>query len=695
MYLRKKQTSLDQYLIFKPKLTTSSIENDSQPSRFHRNINRIIPFVKDVEILTHPLFLASSNIKTKMHKCANGARGLTEHLCQNKFKPLGQFKNSGLVLHGSSRELFATAVAHDDLSGMIAVGFMSGHIQFYRAPKWRRLSMCQQQHEAELKPFRSFDTKQAIRSLTWIWEDCRLNLFVAFNYSGTILIYEIIMNPNDCEISYQSLSRGPMFKMLEANGLSKESGYRCIMPAKVVRKITLPHSKTLNQKRGLFSRTTQSDNSVLSTKVMNTSETETVVDNFLIAGTTSGYVRCWKLGSQKQQWCVKMDPQRPVSHTYEVIGLWMINEHQFLATSNDGSFTCWDLTRSAPSTFGCGSKDPYCCEIFNISSKLISTVKGNEIKRKILDVEPYSYNNKHEVKVLVEDGSIYVVNVFGKSVVSVNPDRFKPLFDNIESSFDPGNMDVRGVYNHRSMISFDIVPGWTGIVSNNVLYGGIARERYFLFDENKYRCTSTSSVTGKYESALFKTLNCNYVLPGYVQSANPGDFVIFLSHDLNEYLVSNKLCDNMLNKSSRIEFEYFLHQQRFVVSAQVASVRGCEVTLTEEYCGPLIESSNPLVRIRTNLRCGSIFQESNPCDKSIAKPPSAVCNCSMPVTSFSLSSLQLIIVGNVDGSLSFFGFGSTDLDEVPECAESENSGLNFNLNITNKVFGLFAGISCC
>lgn len=688
MEFNLKQTSLDQFLTVKrksnlmPESQTSSTTTPriSRP-RALNNCTKLSPFVRDTRNLSHPLYLATGNWKHLNYQFGQVKEAINK-VCQTKFQFLGQGCYGQTALQSSCREQFASCVAIDEYCNWLAVGHMSGQIRLYETSVLR--DMTREKHRS-VDPFRVIDTKQVVRSLTWRCNGNKLELLVAFNFSGNIFIYEIgdVDANGRNAIASRSLYGSMPSRTLDSVGVSKETGYRCMVFIQLINSKSLDNTLASvpksTVKKGIFSRANSSSSTKSSGYIPISTSSQSVNDELLIAGTISGYLRCWKLnanGGPKHMWCVKLDPHRPSSQNYEVLSVWMMSGTQLLAISQDGTFSCWDLTKFSSPAFGSSTREPLCYNSFNVESQLTIFTKGNEIKRKILRAEPYSKNLPHIAVVLIDDGTSCTVDILSRSVVRIRTEEFRKLVQ-------WNNADVNAEFLHappqmipKTIFNFDIFPGWMGILSYTELLCGYAI-KINVANSDRSRCNPIFSSNGKYESSLCKTMNCSHTLLCRVEAAIPGNFEITLDCELSEYLVGYKMCDSIINKSSVVEFEYFDHGERRVWATQVANIRGQQLILREEYLGPLVENSCPSVRLKTNLRIGSSFKSNEFHSPSLN--PTAEIELSaggdeaslLIMNAFSLTPLQMFVVSGSNGLLCFFGLKSSDL---ADCTNSQEKG---------------------
>jgi hypothetical protein len=671
-----KQTLLDQYLVInKTKLTQGP---SSQPDNFFKGrCKKIIPFVRDARVLSHPLYLATGNWKNVNYRL-DIATGIKK-VCESKFQLIGNLFHHRTAMHNNGgRELFVTCISMDQLGRWVAVGFMNGHIRIYESCHFRRL-MTNNSLSHKIHPFRIIDTKQAVRALIWRFADDKIELMVGFNFSGNIFVYDIgRIRLNEDVVLVHSVNEGTMpDRTLDSSGISRESGFLCMVSVQITRNRGDTVVSNPNVRKGIFSRANASSKTIPTKSPVNgagISRLEQTKDDLLIAGTISGYIRCWKLNnggnSQKQIWSVKADPHRPANQVYEVIALWMITEEYLLGITNDGTFTCWDLTKLSPSTFGSGMRDPLCYNTFNIATCLTVFYKGNEIRRKIVRAEPYSNKSFGVANIMIDDGTIFNIDIFSRSIVLLRTDSFNSLIKWKPSDNEGSLSETFQKLSLKTMTTFELIPGWVGILSSTEMHCGLLTTSNVMDDIDRTRCSPVLSSEGRFDSLLCKTLQCSYVLNSKIESAIPGNLEIYVEDEMNEYLVGHKMSDSILNKSCSLELEYFENGLRRIWNAEVLSITGRRITLRDEYLGPEIQQGVPLVRMKTNLKCGSLVKaiELSP---NISKPYSVIeifpesCNSALPMVNvFSLPALQMLAISSIDGTLSLFGFKGMNLDEI-------------------------------
>lgn len=369
-------------------------------------------------------------------------------------------------------------------------------------------------------------------------------------------------------------------------------------------------------------------------------------EDFVLAGTVNGYIRCWQLSGSsgaKFLWSIKALNGLESA----VVGIILLRDGVILSSTEDGYFSSWDLNNSKAVAFSSTGNEPL--ELFSVnlgSRLLISKDRACSGIRKIMRLP----DSSHEVLVGHHNGNLHKIDLNRRCIVAKCLDLNKRTNEAANSSLmsqDPNaavtlsadNMNQLALADaacERSVNSADfclprltnreILTSFCATQTTNMRYLRSSSEFFNEYASSTVSSSLQSSLirpnlfSGYTESCLVKSVHICYTLPGFVMKATPGEVEIVVSRDLQQYLGNDAVTAGVISRSSHIRLEWGYDPCRTLfdginrsVSAsypedvssldyKVTSIRPYTITLEDPYRGPEVIDGHPRISIRTNLQ---------------------------------------------------------------------------------------------
>lgn len=134
-------------------------------------------------------------------------------------------------------------------------------------------------------------------------------------------------------------------------------------------------------------------------------------DEYIIAGSTNGYLRCWKVSSSGGQppqrsinkgiWNIRNDVSRPKELARPIIAVFLLPYYplfsknqiltstddvsmtHLLAVTDDGLFTIWDIIHLVPGSFGSTGNEPKFITSFNLADRLLLSPSSSRLIKSV------------------------------------------------------------------------------------------------------------------------------------------------------------------------------------------------------------------------------------------------------------------------------------------------------------------------
>lgn len=249
------------------------------------------------------------------------------------------------------------------------------------------------------KPLLSLDTKKSIGRIIWR-KSLPDDIFVSFSFAPQIHHFSL------SQVSFSApTSSSPVTVFLPEGKGNQGGGHRCMVLW--MRKFQMP-------------------------KV-------TREDEYIIAGSTNGYLRCWKVSSNGGQppqrsvnkgiWNIRNDVSRPKELARPIIAVFLLpyyplfSKHQsltfdddismthLLAVTDDGLFTVWDIVHLVPGSFGSTGNEPKFITSFNLADRLLLSPSNSRLIRSV-QREDKRDNAINRLVIQLEDGSVFLFDLF-------------------------------------------------------------------------------------------------------------------------------------------------------------------------------------------------------------------------------------------------------------------------------------------
>lgn len=443
------------------------------------------------------------------------------------------------------------------------------------------------------------DTKKAISNITWndIHPD---EVALTFSFSSDIWVYNLSLLPQD-----------PGYhRILQPTGVTTSGGHK---QAIFWTKENYPVETTMSSsQQGSSGRILQSKAHPASSQ----NNPATPPLQYLIAGSVNGHVRCWRLRRTTQShnrseclWNMQVGPSgTPIVHLQRIS-----NSSRLLAVNQEGLVHVWDLDMAKPTAFSATGSEPALVFVVDFHALLVTNANSADVR--ILRVLSGKHNGSqpYHLTVLLSTGLVCTLDVQKrrirevlrtgdhasmqtvKAIVHVGRDVNAPVTLHADAL---SNGTVNEVLHNLSAqqafeVSYDDMiivpslpgappPGCTatpGVPNNSHVALSLHSNshdtttlRYIhlstasLLAQNRYRYQGPSPhatgllrpqlQTAVVESALVRTTDFSYTLPGRIVRAVPGEKEIVTSCDLQQYLGNFALCQSTQSRCCDVRFEW-------------------------------------------------------------------------------------------------------------------------------------------
>jgi hypothetical protein len=282
----------------------------------------------------------------------------------------------------------------------------------------------------DLKPVLNLDLRRSISSIVWreLFAD---DVVIAFAHNPQIYLFNL------GEVNPESVHNPPLVVFTPDGKGTNSCGHQSI----------LLWTKTIRLPAGRSLPATNNNNTIRK-------------EDYLIAGSTNGFIRCWKINNynldapsnsfplqqNKCLWNIRNDISKPIDLARRIVSLFLIQDNsQLLAITDDGLLTVWDLIHLQTASFGSVGNEPKLLYSLSLTEKLLlspitslnnnTTVRANgeislspRLIRKVIShsKDPETKETK-EYLILLEDGNIFLYH-FLKRKLSFYPHQYDPNY---------------------------------------------------------------------------------------------------------------------------------------------------------------------------------------------------------------------------------------------------------------------------
>jgi hypothetical protein len=387
---------------------------DKAESRYKR-----INFTRSAHTLSHPIFMTSL-----MHRsCSHNTAPVTlsqaiQHIATkhtSKILILDEYDSERNV--HQLQNMGVSTFSFDSDDALVAIGYKNGIVKIYdsdeifyktmrpipsisfkesKANKLSGLKMSTELHNPRIIPVVVLDTKKSISSIAWRKLACD-HICISFDFSPQILHYDLTCSMDDDNPFQNQQYSAPLrpIRQYVPDGLGNNScGHPCII---------------------IWNKAT-------TVKALNPSiSPQRKEEEFVIAGSTNGFIRSWKLLnavqsgsnniSNKCYWNLRVDATKPISMSRPIIALFLVDESRsLLVVTDDGLLTKWDLYNLKSPSFGSTTPEPKLLSTFSLANTLVlnpeSSGAGSRVIKRVIQ-----YDTDRDIYLIqLEESSIFLLH---------------------------------------------------------------------------------------------------------------------------------------------------------------------------------------------------------------------------------------------------------------------------------------------
>lgn len=352
------------------------------------------------------------------------------------------------------------------------------------------------------------------------------------------------------------------------------------------------------------------------------------IDERILSGTQSGYLRMWKSidNYQRMEWEALADPLTASKHGFPVVSIVPVISESSIDTYVDGTFisldaggvlVMWNYKSMKKSAFGL-DMSPTCIKrwnLFDLCVGLISSQENLSEKIKLIGAEVFD-QKPYEYLVTFSSGDVAVINILNT--------KCKQLVRNIPAQSATQVISDFNVVS-RSLYQGVLCPAtmMQGSTTPIVLFSEISRNFLSLEypfhrppDVSYHRDLFTYLDTPKQSNKQCldpklltrRSLHFCTTLQGYVVSCLSQSREMILSEDFSNLFVPAAVAHSWPSRTHEFKLDWTISNVIGDLGSNIkgchcviASIHGNTITLESPYLGPTVRDGHPRMLIKVNL----------------------------------------------------------------------------------------------